>query len=73
MSNNLDVLYLYHIYILLLKIDVFFFLGFSLQFAWLVLYKENDTFPSEFAIHLLFSIPGTILTLLTAYYAVQIY
>jgi hypothetical protein len=70
-----DVLYLYHIYILLLKVDVFFFLGFSLQFAWLVLQAAADTVTpatgiSPFQLHLFISIPGTLVMLLFAYFAV---
>jgi hypothetical protein len=63
---NLDVLYLYHIYILLLKFDVYFFLGFSFQFAMLVIVVQSDTIQ-----HLAISIPGTIILLALAYYAVR--
>lgn len=58
---------------LLLKIDVFFFLGFSFQFAWLVLNNEDaaTTFGlTPVQIHLLISIPGALVMLLFAYFAV---
>ena len=70
-----NVLYLYHIYILLLKIDVFFFLGFSFQFAWLVLNNEDPVLTlglTAVQIHLLISIPGALIMLLFAYFAVNI-
>ncbi len=60
------MLYLYHIYILLLKFDVYFFLGFSFQFATLVIGIFSDTI-----IHLAISIPGTVFLLALAYYAVR--
>lgn len=60
------VLYLYHIYILLLKIDVFFFLGFDIQFLFLILAQTN----SGILLNALVSFLGTFIALILAYYAV---
>lgn len=65
--NVRNVLYLYHIYVLLLKVDVFFFLGFDIQFLALVL-KNFDT---TFIVHVFISIPGTIGALVIGYYAIR--
>jgi uncharacterized membrane protein len=50
----------------LLKFDVYFFLGFSFQFAILVIEIQRDNI-----IHLAIAIPGTIILLALAYYAVR--
>jgi hypothetical protein len=68
-----NVLYLYHIYVLLLKIDVFFFLGFDLQFLFLILIpgtNGGETTNTDVIVHALVSFPGTIIALVLAYYAV---
>jgi hypothetical protein len=65
-----NILYLYHIYILLLKVDVFFFLGFDIQFLFLIL--QTNSSQNDFLVHLLISFPGTIIALIVAYYAVRI-
>jgi hypothetical protein len=53
-----------------LKIDVFFFFGFTLQFAWLVLYAATASISTPLLVHLFVSIPGTVVILALAYYAV---
>lgn len=69
-----NVLYLYHIYVLLLKIDVFFFLGFDLQFLFLILIpgtNGGESSNTDVIVHALVSFPGTIIALILAYYAVR--
>ncbi|KAJ3310678.1 hypothetical protein HDV04_004725 [Boothiomyces sp. JEL0838] len=69
-----NVLYLYHIYILLLKVDVYFWLGFIVQFVTLVLaYGTNNGVDSNSAIALnvTVSVTGAVAILILAYYAVR--
>lgn len=63
-----NILHLYHIYIMLLKIDVFFFLSFDIQFLLLIL-KDQST--QAILLHCLISFPGTLIALVLAYYAVR--
>ena len=58
-------MHLYHIYIMLLKMDVFFFLGFDIQFLLLILKDQSQ---QAIILHCLVSFPGT---LILAYYAVK--
>ena len=53
---------------MLLKIDVFFFLGFDIQFLFLILKVSGSA--SDLLVHSLISFPGTIVALAVAYYAV---
>ena len=66
--HSLDILYLYHIYVMLLKIDVFFFLGFDIQFLLLILKEQTQ---QAIILHCLISFPGTLIALILAYYAVR--
>jgi len=69
-----NVLYLYHIYILLLKVDAFFFLGFDLQFLFLILIPGSNggsNSETDVIVHALISFPGSVLALVLAYYAVR--
>lgn len=56
----------YHIFVLLLKLDVFFFFGFSLQFLMMIL-KSYDP---EFWLTIL-ALPLTLIILLLAIYGVR--
>ncbi|KAJ3052719.1 hypothetical protein HK097_005811 [Rhizophlyctis rosea] len=59
---------LYHIYLMLLKLDVFFFMGFDLQFLVLVLIgKDKEAIITHTAI----AIPVTIGMLVVAYLAIR--
>ena len=55
----------YQLFVLLLKIDLFFFVGFTVQFLVLVLNKDD----SEFVLTII-AIPIAVLVLLLAVYAV---
>ncbi|KAJ3320447.1 hypothetical protein HDV06_005270 [Boothiomyces sp. JEL0866] len=69
-----NVLYLYHIYILLLKIDVYFWLGFIVQFVTLVLAYGTDNgvdSNSAIALNVTVSLTGAFAILILAYYAVR--
>ncbi len=57
----------YQLFVLLLKIDLFFFVGFTIQFLVLVLNKDD----SEFILTII-AIPVTVLVLLLAVYAVSV-
>jgi len=61
---------LYHIYMMLLKLDVFFFFGFDIQFLVLVLINGRPGTPDA-VVHMALVIPCTIALLTTAFYAVQ--
>ncbi|KAI9197318.1 uncharacterized protein BJ171DRAFT_520790 [Polychytrium aggregatum] len=61
---------LYHVYMVLLKVDVFFFIGFSAQFIALVL--SNTGNPMDSVIHGCVAFPLTIGLLLVAFYAVTL-
>ncbi|KNC96695.1 uncharacterized protein SPPG_07907 [Spizellomyces punctatus DAOM BR117] len=60
---------LYHIYMMLLKLDVFFFLGFDIQFLLLVLLNDGDV--SSRWTHGLIAIPFTLILLVIAYFAIR--
>jgi hypothetical protein len=60
---------LYHIYMMLLKLDAFFFLGFDIQFSVLVLVANRGN--NEAFIHMLLIIPCTIAVLATSYFSVR--
>jgi hypothetical protein len=53
---------------MLLKIDVFFFLGFDIQFLLLILKDQSQ---QAIILHSLISFPGTVIALILAYYAVN--
>ena len=61
---------LYHFYVLLLKFDVFFFLGFDSQWLYLVLYL-NHGINQAWWNHFLISIPVTFALLIVSYFAVR--
>ena len=65
-SNPLGIYRSYHIFLLFVKLDVFFFLGFALQFLLLVL-REQDL---EMGLTI-FAIPITMILLYMGYYAVK--
>ncbi|KAJ3072025.1 hypothetical protein HDU98_004425 [Podochytrium sp. JEL0797] len=60
-------LHLYHVYMLLLKIDVFFFLSFVVQYILLVF---GDTPSTAKTVNMIFSPLGVLVLLLMAYFAV---
>lgn len=62
-------LFMYHFYIMLLKIDVFFFLGFSFQFLILVSARQGDTL--QLWSHALIATPLSIALLVISYYGVK--
>ncbi|KAI8817762.1 uncharacterized protein EV422DRAFT_204803 [Fimicolochytrium jonesii] len=63
---------LYHIYLMLLKLDVFFFIGFDVQFLALVIMSgRGSVSESEKWIHGLVAIPFTLALLVVAYLAVR--
>ena len=61
------MIYVYHIYVLLIKLDTYFFLGFSVQFVTLVL---NSSQNDAIFVNIIISFPGTIALLILSYYAV---
>ena len=70
LSNHpLESLRIYHIYLMLLKLDVFFFFGFDIQFLVLVLINQQDDINS-LIIHAAVAIPLSMILLAVAYYAV---
>lgn len=62
---------LYHIFIMLLKLDVFFFIGFSIQFLVLVLGSSASTNMVDILTHGLIAFPGALALLVIAYMAVH--
>ncbi|KAI8924831.1 hypothetical protein BC831DRAFT_463371 [Entophlyctis helioformis] len=67
--NVRNQLMVYHVYLLLLKLDVFFFLGFSFQFLFLVLTTQGST--TDFILHAAVATPGTVVLLALAYFAIR--
>eukprot|EP00842_Homolaphlyctis_polyrhiza_P004408 jgi/Hompol1/4969/HPOL_004081-RA len=59
-------MWVYHFHMLFLKLDVYFLLGFSFQFVYLVLYSS----PSSTAYHILVVPPVAIIVLIIAYMAI---
>ncbi|KAI8912710.1 hypothetical protein EDD86DRAFT_269239 [Gorgonomyces haynaldii] len=70
-------LWLYHVYIMILKIDVFFFLGFSFQYLFMVsiqYLKDRPSIPAspiQFYSHLCIATPIAMALLVVSYYAVR--
>ncbi|KAI9002680.1 hypothetical protein BC832DRAFT_104160 [Gaertneriomyces semiglobifer] len=60
----------YHVYMMLLKLDVFFFLGFDVQFLFLVI-MQNATNDSEKWTHAFIAIPVTTALLVCGYLAIR--
>jgi hypothetical protein len=60
---------LYHIYMMLLKLDIFFFFGFDIQFLVLVLINGRPG-TSDALIHICLIIPSTIAVITTAFFAI---
>ncbi|KAG0039784.1 hypothetical protein BGZ82_006806 [Podila clonocystis] len=58
----------YQIYLVLIKIDLFFFVGFSIQFIFLTLAKQTND--PEYWVTIFF-LPATLLILMVAVYAVR--
>lgn len=58
----------YQIYLVLIKIDLFFFVGFSIQFIFLTLAKQTSD--PEYWVTIFF-LPATLLILMVAVYAVR--
>jgi len=58
----------YQIYLVLIKVDLFFFVGFSIQFIYLTLTKRSED--PEYWITI-FVLPATLLILWVAVYAVR--
>jgi len=65
----LNSLRMYHAFLVLLKLDVFFFIGFSVQY--LVLVLRNNSSISEIYIHGLLAFPATFALLIVAYIAIH--
>ena len=66
---QLGQLTLYHIFLMLLKVDVFFFNGFTIQYLVLVLLGNADQ--TTILFHACFVTPCTIPLLILAYYSVS--
>ncbi|KAG0083991.1 hypothetical protein BGZ92_010290 [Podila epicladia] len=58
----------YQIYLVLIKMDLFFFVGFSIQFIYLTLARQTDD--PEYWVTIFF-LPATLLILMVAVYAVR--
>ncbi|EGF81230.1 hypothetical protein BATDEDRAFT_34822 [Batrachochytrium dendrobatidis JAM81] len=67
--NVRNQLMVHHVHLLLLKLDVFFFLGFSFQFVCLVLAGKGNT--GDSILHAIISVPGTIILLIISYIAIR--
>ncbi|KAJ3090076.1 hypothetical protein HK102_004752 [Quaeritorhiza haematococci] len=61
---------LFHIYIMLLKLDVFFLTGFSIQYLVLVTLQSGTNNQTDFWIHVAVAIPVNLGLLILGYYAV---
>ncbi|KAJ3011351.1 hypothetical protein HKX48_006881 [Thoreauomyces humboldtii] len=62
---------LYHVYLMLLKLDVFFFLGFDVQFLVLVIINQASAGSSEKYTHGLIAMPLTLVLLVISYVAIR--
>jgi hypothetical protein len=66
--NLLRRLKMYHFFIMILKIDIFFFLGFSFQYLFLVSARQQDT--TQLWIHALLATPVSFGLLIVSYISV---
>ena len=61
----------YNMYMLLMKLDSYFFLGFALQYVILIQFLGSGGTNNQTIITACVSLPGTVLALITAYYAIR--
>ncbi|KAJ3221784.1 hypothetical protein HK099_003117 [Clydaea vesicula] len=66
-----DQLFVYHIFLMLLKLDVFFFIGFTVQYLILVISYAQSNTTIDMWVHGCIAMPSALILLIIAYLAVH--